>query len=191
MLTLAVVVGSIPPYGNFFPNCSKFAFSIFLCYYNYIKKYWRENMIKKNQPIFEWDEESGKALCILTDGNDTFIGTASCAEADEDMKSEKTGCTIALYRAEIQYYRHIRDHILKPSLGALNQLYYSINKSKRFNEKSYENKMLCRQISQKETDLDTINEMITTTQQNLKTYLDEKEKLFKRLRYLKEVRNKQ
>jgi hypothetical protein len=144
----------------------------------------------KNKPVFEWDEESGKALCILTDGNDTFVGTASCAPEDEDLKSEKTGCTIALYRAEIQYFRHIKNHVLKPSLGALNQLYYSMNKSLKFNEKSYENKMLQRQIHQMETDLDTINKMIATKQQDLKVYCENKEKMFKRIRNLREARNK-
>lgn len=137
----------------------------------------------KNQPMFEWDQETGSALCVLTDGENTFVGTAHCHEQDLDMCSEKTGCTIALYRAEIEYYKHIKNNILIPQLNALNQLYYSMNRSKYFNPKGYENIMLQRQIRQRKFDLDTITELLTTKKAKLKSYLDEKEKLYQRIRF--------
>ena len=61
---------------------------------------------------------------------------------DQDMMSEKTGCEIANRRAEIMVLKGYVKNELKPRLRALKQLYYSMNRSKYFNEKSYENKML-------------------------------------------------
>ena len=86
------------------------------------------------------------------------------------MQNENTGCEIALRRATIMLYRHHRD-LLKAQLQALNQLYYSMNKSKRFNPDSYENIMLQRQINIIKTDLDTIKEMIIETQKSLQEYI--------------------
>lgn len=59
------------------------------------------------------------------------------------MMSEKTGCEIAFRRAKIEVLKSYRDE-LKIKLEALRQLYYSMNQSNKFNEKSYENKMLQR-----------------------------------------------
>lgn len=134
------------------------------------------------EPQFNWDPESGVAICALTDGYNMFIGTAACAEEDIDMMSEKTGCQIALWRAEIKYYTHIRDNELKPALKALKHVYYTMNRSKHFNSKSYENIMLWRQIRQKENDLATINYMIADQKKQLKEYIDEKDKFYKRVR---------
>ena len=98
-----------------------------------------------NEPIFHWDEETGVSSCILSDGERVYTGFAHCHPNDEDMKGEKTGCEIALRRAKIAALRGYRDE-LKIRLSALNQYYHSMNMSHRFNEKSYENKMLQRQI---------------------------------------------
>lgn len=46
-----------------------------------------------------------------------------------------------------------------------------MNKSKKFNEKSYENKMLQRQIQQIKFDLDTANSSLVEVRKNLKTYI--------------------
>ena len=136
----------------------------------------------KKAPIFQWDEESGTAVCIISDGDNLFIGTAECHEEDQDMKSEKTGSTIALFRATIKYYNHIKKNVLQPQLKQLNQLYYTMNRSKRFNPKSYENIMLQRQIQQREADLEMINELLRSKREDLRIYLTEKEKFYKRIR---------
>lgn len=139
-------------------------------------------MSKKRIPIFEWDDATGAALCVLTDGEHTFVGTAKCAEEDMDMKGQKTGCTIALHRAKIAYYKHLRDNEAAPALKALNQLYYSMNTSKKFNPNSYENIMLQRQIHQKQFDLDTIKTLLVTEKQELYRYIQDKENTFKHIR---------
>lgn len=97
----------------------------------------------KNLPIFDWDNERGSAACVLTDGEKVYTGFALCHPEDMDMAGEKTGCEIALRRAKINALRGYRDE-LKIQLKTLKQLYYSMNQSNSFNEKSYENRMLQR-----------------------------------------------
>ena len=135
----------------------------------------------KNEPIFTWDEVTGTASCILSDGEKIFTGFANCHPEDSDMCSEKTGCEIALRRAKINALKDYRNEV-KVRLSALNQLYYSMNRSKYFNKKSYENKMLQRQIRLTNFDLDTVKEMIVSEQQSLKSYIDEKEKFYNKTR---------
>ena len=40
----------------------------------------------KNEPIFNWDEESGTSSCILSDGEKIYTGFAQCHPDDEDVK---------------------------------------------------------------------------------------------------------
>ena len=135
----------------------------------------------KHEPIFNWDEDAGVASCILSDGEKVFTGFAQCHPDDKDMSSEKTGCEIAFRRARINALRGYRDE-LKIKLKALNQLFYSMNKSYRFNEKSYENKMLQRQIRMIDFDLTTTKEMIATEEQSLRQYLSKKDKFYTKTR---------
>ena len=135
----------------------------------------------KHEPIFNWDEDAGVASCILSDGEKVFTGFAQCHPDDKDMSSEKTGCEITFRRARINALRGYRDE-LKIKLKALNQLFYSMNRSYRFNEKSYENKMLQRQIRMIDFDLTTTKEMIATEEQSLRQYLSDKDKFYTKTR---------
>lgn len=105
------------------------------------------------------------------------------------MKSEKTGCEIAFRRAKIYAMQDYRDE-LKIKLSALNQLYYSMKHSTHFNEKSYENKMLQRQIHLIKFDLDTAKEIIASEQKNLKEYIDAKDNFYKNTRTRRKNREK-
>ena len=134
-----------------------------------------------HEPIFSWDEELGFASCILTDGENTYYGHAQCCPEDDEFRSEKTGCQIALHRACISMYKHYRD-ILKIKLSALNQYYYSIVQSKQFDSESYEVRMLLRQISMIKTDLATAKKMIADEKQSLKEYLSLKAELHTKIR---------
>lgn len=131
--------------------------------------------------MYNWDEESKCATCIIQEGNETFYGLATCHPDDEDMMSKTTGLEIATRRAEIKYYKYLRNTI-KIKLSSLNQLYYSIKHSKKFNEKSYENRMLQRQINLIKNDLTTTNEMIVSEQQNLRAYIKSKDIFYKATR---------
>lgn len=139
----------------------------------------------KNEPIFSWDEESGLASCILTDGNKVYTGIAQCHPEDMDMESEKTGCEIAFKRAKISVLRQYRDE-LKIALKTLEQLYHSMNISYRFNEKSYENKMLQRRIRAIKFDLDTTKEIIVSEEQSLREYLKNKDDFYNKIRSIRQ-----
>ena len=99
-----------------------------------------------------------------------------------DMASEKVGCEIAYSRAAIDSIKYERDNVIKPSLRALKQLYYSMKHSKKFNPKSYENKMLQRQIQMINFDLATIKDMLAGEEQRLIEYITEKDKFYQHIR---------
>ena len=93
-------------------------------------------MKSKRKPMYIWDEDTKTATCTLYDQNNSFCGTAKCHPDDEEFMSEKTGLIIAESRAQLEALRHLKNNILKPELAGLEQLYYSINKSKHYNKKS-------------------------------------------------------
>lgn len=135
----------------------------------------------KQQPKFYWDDTTKTATCILADGNNIFTGIASAHPDDMDMANEKTGYQIALWRAEIKYYTHIRDNELKPALKALKKVLDEMKYSKRFNPKSYENRALLRNFYQVESDLDTIRYLLANTKKNLNNTFLKKKSFIKEL----------
>ena len=138
--------------------------------------------MKKAKPIFHYDKETGCSTCVIETKYGKFSGTACCHPDDMDMASEKVGCEIAYSRAAIDSLKYERDNIIKPSLKALKQLYYSMNRSKKFNPKSYEYKMLKRQIECWEFDLAVINDMINTERTWIRDYINTKEALYQNIR---------
>ena len=138
--------------------------------------------MKQIKPIFHYDKETGCSTCVIETKYGKFSGTACCHPDDMDMASEKVGCEIAYSRAAINSLKYERDNVIKPSLKALKQLYYSMNRSKKFNPKSYEYKMLKRQIECWEFDLDVINDMINTERTWIRDYINTKEALYQNIR---------
>lgn len=132
------------------------------------------------QPKFHF--ENGIAKCVLYNKYGTFEGEAKCHPDDFDMESEKVGCDIAFSRATIKSLMHARDNVIKPSLNALKQLYYSMNRSKHYNKKSYESKMLWSQIQNWQMDLDTVNSMLKAERELLTNYINTKEALYQSIR---------
>lgn len=143
-----------------------------------------------NKPAeYLWDEERGIATCILYYKNLEFKGVAFCHPEDKDMQSKLTGQTIAEWRAMRKYFRHMRDNELKPQLKALKQLYYAMNRSKQFNPKSYESKMLYSHIQNIKFDLNTINNNLAQLSQNLREYLKDKEDIYQSLRKMRQAKD--
>ena len=138
--------------------------------------------MKNNKPTFEWNSDTGIAICIIHTPYGDFGGSATCHADDKDMMSEKVGCEIAYSRATIKMLVYQRDCQIKPALKALKQLYYSMKHSKNFNPKSYENIMLQRQIENWEFDLNIINDMIDTTRLWIREYINTKEALYQNIR---------
>lgn len=140
-------------------------------------------MSKYQDPRFYWDSETFEAMCVITDDNGKiYTGTAKCHEDDLDFGTQKDGCIIAMYRANIKYFQSVRDNEIKPALKALKELYHSIDRSHRFNPNSYENKMLQRKIQSYQFELDTIKQMLVDERKKLKTFIDEKERQYQKIR---------
>lgn len=137
---------------------------------------------------FDWNEETHTALCMRQPEKNgpIFIGEAICHEDDYDMCSRRTGQEIAFARAKIKHMQHIKNNEIKPKLDALKHLYGCMAHSSKFNPESYENTMLQRQIRLLEFDLATINEMIKYERENLKTYINDKDRMYKHIRKKRE-----
>lgn len=139
----------------------------------------------KQEPYIEWDAENKVATCLLYYNNQVFYGSATCHPNDYDMVSEKTGEHIAYLRALIESLKYRRENELKPQLAVLNQLYYSMNRSKYFNPKSYETKMLFRRINAIKEDLKQTNLLITKYKLELQDFIEQKDIFYKKLREIR------
>lgn len=117
--------------------------------------------MKKDHTKFNWEEDLGYAQCYIYYKNQVFEGDALCHKDDIEHKSRTVGESLAQFRATRDYLAWVRDNEVLPQLKALNQLYYSMKHSTQFNPKSYEAKMLFRQIRQKEEDIKSIKQLIT------------------------------
>lgn len=126
---------------------------------------------------------TGYAKITFTYKNYTFSGEAQCHP--QDHPNEFIGMQLANTRAFIKYFRFIRDNEIKPGLAALKQLYYSMKHSKNFNPKSYEAKMLYRQIRIKEDDLAEIKESIIDAQKQEKDIIRCADIMYKKINKLK------
>lgn len=138
---------------------------------------------------FSFDEESGKTICKMIEGDNIFYGGAYCHPEDSDFKAKMTGEHIAAMRARIKKLKHELNNVLKPGLAALNQLYFSINRSKRYQKSSYEAKAIRRQIKIKEAEINLLKDIIKDQQDELKNYIDNKEKLYQRTRKIRDKEN--
>ena len=128
-----------------------------------------------------WDKEKMEAKCTIELPSGTLTTVAKCHPDDYDFGNEFTGYDIADRRMSIKILQ-THKYELNIRLSALNQLYYSMKHSKRFNEKSYENKMLQRQINMIKQDIQTTKEMIEEERNNLKSYIDTKDDFYKKIR---------
>lgn len=143
------------------------------------------------QPIYNytWDPEHGIATCTVKTGSHKFFAISRCHPDDMDMCSEKVGCEIAYLKVLIQADKYYRDH-LKAQLAALNDLYYTMKHSTKFNPKSYENKMLQRRIRLLKNDLATAKEMLVRDEQNLKDFIAQREDFYKKIRRNRKINEK-
>ena len=135
------------------------------------------------EPIYNWDAEKKITTCTLTDNKGrSFVGVAKCHPTDDDFGNSYTGSHIACERSVIKYLKSVLRDELQPGLAALKQLYYSINKSKNYNPKSYESIMLRRQIRMKEDDIEFIKQELADREQRLKVYIAEKDMFYQKTR---------
>ena len=130
-------------------------------------------------PKFGWDSETGMATCILTDGKSVYIGSAKCCYKDKDMQNEKTGCEIALMRAEINYFQGVKKNELIPSLNALKEIQFTLNQC---NTDSKSKEIVRRKIHRIENDLAVVRYLIAEKEQSLTEYISAKDAFYKQVR---------
>ena len=142
----------------------------------------------KKTPFFSWDPETGSALCVLFDRDKTYYGTATCAAADKDMMSEKTGCEIAYHRALISALRSRRDE-LKNQYQGLHNYYYSMVDSKYFDAESYPIRRLLDHLEMIKNDINSIKEEIENEQAFIKFYINSKNEFYEKIRHNRKAEN--
>jgi len=140
---------------------------------------------KKHKVDFYWDEERGMCRCTLTDNGVKYNGFAFCHPTDMDMKSQKTGEEIAYNRALISALKAKKKE-LKLELRGLLGYYYAIQHNPQFNPKSYEAKMLYRQIRMRQDDIESVDEGIGGLELYIKSYIKEKDKFYESIRQMRQ-----
>lgn len=136
-------------------------------------------------PKYDYNPDNNCAVCVITgEGGTKYYGRAYCHPDDKEFASEKTGLTIAELRAQIDFLTDYKNK-LTIEYKALKQLYYSINLSKQFNEKSYEAKALKRHMKMKEYDIVIASTTLKETKEALKNFISAKEGFYKKIRKLR------
>lgn len=141
------------------------------------------DLIEITKPAsFSYDSATGKTTCIIKYKNTEFVGEAQCHPDDNDMQSERVGCYIAEMRAAIKYLQHIKNNELRPKLEVLQHLESVYTVSPHCDNESYELIILRRQIRFVLRELATAQNEIAMVKQNLKEYIDLKDKLYQKIR---------
>ena len=143
----------------------------------------------KREPKFYFNPENGASMCIIETKNNTFVGTAQCADADRDMMSEKTGCEIAYHRAIIHTLQHHMDET-RYELNGLKKYFYCVNQSKYFNPDDYMSGMLISQINQREDEISVTKEAIKKEKEYLKNFMADKAEFYKKVRHNRKADSK-
>lgn len=134
----------------------------------------------KKKEEFIWSEDKRVCKCRITTRFGSFEGQAFCHEADLDMLSRITGEQIAYSRALIKMMQYEKNCILRPSITALKHV-LSIADS---NPSAAH--ILKRQINNLEFGLTCIKDCIQGEKDWLKEYIDEKEKMYQKIRNKRE-----
>ncbi len=130
----------------------------------------------------KYNYDHGVSLFIIYYKNQVFIGEAHCHDDDMDMASERTGLTIAEARATIKMKKFIRQYEIKPVIESYKHLLKNIQSSSKHNPKAYESCMLRSQLAHWENKLTEITNDINEEAKYLGEYIEQKDKLYKRLR---------
>lgn len=131
---------------------------------------------------YEYNEKTGKSYFYIECNGITMCGEAKCHPDDTDMMSERTGLTIAEARAYIQMLKAKKKYEIQPKIDVLRHLLKNIQSSKHHDPKAYESGMLRSQLAHWEGQLAEINADIADEEKYLKEYIDQKDKLYRKLR---------
>ena len=131
---------------------------------------------------YQYDEHSGNSYFDIEHNGLSMCGQAKCHPDDADMMSERTGLTIAEARAHIQILKAKKKYEIQPKIDVLRHLLTNIQSSKNHNPRAYESCRLRSQLAHWEGQLAEINADIADEEKYLKEYIDQKDKLYRKLR---------
>lgn len=137
-------------------------------------------MSEKYKTLYTYDH--GDSLFIIYYNGQSFVGQAHCHDDDNDMESERTGLTIAEARAHIKMMKFIKKYEIEPKVDVLRHLVNNIQSSKHHDPHAYESCMLRSQYAHWVEKLAEIKTDIEEEEKYLKEYIDQKDKLYQRLR---------
>lgn len=137
------------------------------------------------EPIFNYNKHRGTTICTISDGQNTFVGTAKCHPDDWDCVNEFTGCEIAERRCKIKILQHIKNNQIIPQIQAYEHLISTMISSKQLNPQSYEFKRIKAEYDNLLAQYTTIKEKIKNSQNELREYLANREKVNKFIRLKK------
>ena len=141
------------------------------------------------EPIFNYNEHRGTTTCTISDGQNTFIGTARCHPNDRDCMSEYTGCEIAERRCKIKILQHIKNNQIIPQIQAYEHLISTMLNSSHLNPQSYEFKRIKAEYDNLLEEYTKIKNNIKYRQGKLKDYINDKDKMNKYIKLRQEKKN--
>ena len=120
------------------------------------------------------DFENKRTYCTLTLKDKKFVGEAICHDTDKDFYSEMTGRSIAYTRACIKYFQFLKNEE-RTKLHALYDLRAHLKPEEHC-------KTIDKTIKQHEEFLEDLVEAISYHREYLYSYINEKDKVYKKLR---------
>lgn len=132
---------------------------------------------------YRWNEETNTAIvsCETLNG-EILSASAICHPDDADMCSRQTGNIIAEFRLLIKCHQYEKNNILRPQLKILYHLKSIYERDPNYNEYSYENKMLRKQIRIVEKEIEDTKEDIENIRKELKDFIDCKDSFYRKVR---------
>ena len=109
---------------------------------------------------YKWDPETGEAIYKIEDKGYVFMSVARCHPDEKEYQRESVGIGIAEMRAKRNQLRYIRDNEIKPGLAALEHVFTNMKTSKHFNPRSYEARMIRRQVNIYKANLKAVRDLI-------------------------------
>lgn len=136
-----------------------------------------------------WVDSLKSDTCYISEGNEYYVGVATCANEDLDMCSRLTGESLSERRAYIAYYRGKKKK-LKAELKTLKDLYSNLSCSHRFDETSYEAKMIKKHIYIKQKEITEIEGYIKILETFVSETISLKDKLYQKIRAERKAKEK-
>ena len=140
----------------------------------------KENTPKNGDVTFMRNTD-GLTRCEMYWDGKWFVGHAKCLEADMDMMSERTGCTIAEIKANIKRLKYIRKQ-KREAIKPLTLFATRLACCKDYNKDSFEARRLRKEIWLYEEEIQEITNAINDEETYLKKYIAEKDNLYYKLR---------